>query len=321
MHDAPAIPVPAPGSHRDGQCVVSSFTSLDQSWLVKFIEHRIADKRVLRLIQKWLKAGFIEEGIWSETEQGTPQGATVSPLLANVYLHYVFDLWVHQWRGRHARGDVIAVRFADDFVMGFQYREDAEKFQDDLRERFAEFGLELNTEKSRLIEFGRFAAQRRKERGLGKPDTFEFLGFTHICAKARTGRFKLRRITSRKRMRAKLRAVKAELVYRRYQPIPEQGQWLANVVRGHLAYYAVPDNGKAIESFRFQLTRHWYMALRHRSQRTGVTWDRMNRYVDRWLPAPRILHPWPDARFDARHPRQEPSALAVHAGICAGGRQ
>ena len=296
------------------------FTSLDQSWLLRFLEHRIVDKRVLRLIQKWLKAGVVENGAWSETVEGTPQGASVSTFLANVYLHQVFDLWVQQWRGRHAHGDVIVVRFADDFVMGFQRREDAVRFQKDLHRRFAEFGLELNAEKTRLIQFGRFAASTRKERGLGKPETFDFLGFTHICTKSSNGWFKLQRITSKKRMRAKLREVKAELVHRRYLSIPEQGKWLASVVRGHCNYYAVPDNTRAIRDFRYQVVRIWLQALRHRSQRSRLTWERMYRLEARWLPTVRTQHPWPNARFDATYPRQEPSALAVHAGICAGGR-
>ncbi|MFI5004346.1 MAG: reverse transcriptase domain-containing protein [Solirubrobacterales bacterium] len=277
------------------------FSSLDHSWLGKFIEHRIADKRVLRLIQKWLKAGVIEDGVWSETQESTPQGASVSTLLANVYLHYVFDLWAHQWRSRHAHGDMVIVRFADDCVVGFEHRDDAERFQAELRGRLAEFSLELNAEKTRLIEFGRFAAQQRKARGLGKPETFSFLGFTHICGKARkTGRFKLKRITDSKRVRAKLREIKVSLIKRRHLPIPEQGRWLASVLRGHCNYYAVPDNGKALNAFRHQIIRHWLKALRRRSQRTRMTWVRMKRLADRWLPTVRILHPWPEARFDAR---------------------
>ena len=224
------------------------FSSLDQSWLVKFLEHRIADKRVPRLIQRWLRAGVIEDGVWSETPEGTPQGASISTLLSNVFLHYVFDQWVHQWRQRHARGDVVVVRFADDLVVSFQYRDDAERFWADLRERFATFGLELNDDKTKLIEFGRFA-QTREANGLGKPETFEFMGFTHICAKSRAGRFKLKRVTSKKRMRAKLHEVKAELRRRMHHPIPQQGAWLARVVRGHLAYYAVPDNSEAHRAF------------------------------------------------------------------------
>jgi group II intron reverse transcriptase/maturase len=275
------------------------FTSLDHSWLERFLGHRIADRRVLRLIQKWLRAGVVEDGRWSETDKGTPQGASVSTLLANVYLHYVFDLWVHQWRRRHARGEVIVTRYADDFVVGFQHRDDAERFWAALRGRFAKFGLGLNEDKTRLIEFGRFAAQSRAARGLGKPETFEFLGFTHISAKSQAGWFKLQRITSKKRMRAKLREVKAELMRRRHLPIAEQGRWLESVVRGHSAYYAVPDNGQAITAFRNAVTRHWRRALSRRGQRSRVNWQRMRRIANHWLPTPRILHPWPDERFDA----------------------
>jgi RNA-directed DNA polymerase len=276
------------------------FSSLDHSWLVKFLEHRIADKRVLRLIQKWLKAGVIEDGIWSKTEEGTPQGASVSTLLANVYLHYVFDLWAHQWRSQNAHGNVIVVRFADDLVVGFEYQHDAERFQADLPARLGEFALELNAEKTRLIEFGRFAAQQRQKRGLGKPETFTFLGFTHICARNRKGRFKLQRITDSKRMRTKLHEVKTELRRRMHHPIPEQGRWLSSVLRGHLNYYAVPDNSKALIAFRNQIIRHWLKTLRRRSQRTRMTWERIWRHVDRWLPTVRIQHPWPDVRYDAK---------------------
>jgi RNA-directed DNA polymerase len=275
------------------------FTSLDRSWLLKFLEHRIADRRVLRLIQKWLSAGVIENGVRSDSEQGTAQGASVSPLLSNVYLHYVFDLWADQWRRRHAHGDAIIVRFADDYIAGFEHRDDAERFLSDLRSRFAEFALELHPEKTRLIEFGRHAAQNRKARGLGKPETFEFLGFKHICARTRKGRFALKRVTSKKRMRAKLREVKAELMRRRHLPVPEQGQWLGSVVRGHCAYFAVPGNGDAIDAFRTQAARHWRVALRRRSQKTRLTWERMNRLATRWLPPARISHPWPEARFAA----------------------
>src|SRR4051794_17591 len=275
------------------------FTSLDHRWLEKFLEHRIADRRVLRLVQKWLAAGVIEEGAWTASEEGVPQGASTSPLLANVYLHYVFDLWAHQWRQRHARGDVVIVRFADDFVVGFEHRDDAERFWAELRDRLAEFSLELNAEKTRLIQFGRFAAMNRAERGLGKPETFQFLGFTHICATTKNGRFKLKRITDSKRMRAKLGKVKAELMRRRHLPIPEQGRWLASVLRGHFNYYAVPDNGKAISTFRSRLIGHWLMTLRRRSQRHRMTWKRIGRLAARWLPPARILHPWPTARFDA----------------------
>src|SRR3954453_9600150 len=275
------------------------FSSLDHHWLMKFLEHRIADKRVLRLIQKWLAAGVIEKGAWTASEEGVPQGASVSPLLANVYLHYVFDLWAHQWRQRHAHGDVVIVRFADDFVVGFEHRDDAERFWADLRDRLAGFSLELNAEKTRLIQFGRFAAMNRAERGLGKPETFQFRGFTHICATTKNGRFKLKRITDSKRMRTKLSKVKAELMRRRHLPIPEQGCWLASVLRGHFNYYAVPDNGKAISTFRSRLIGHWLMTLRRRSQRHRMTWKRIGRLAARWLPPARILHSWPTARFDA----------------------
>jgi group II intron reverse transcriptase/maturase len=296
------------------------FTCLDQGWLEKFLEHRIGDKRVLRLIQKWLKAGVIEDGSWAESDEGTPQGATVSPLLANVYLHYVFDQWAEQWRRRQAHGDMIVVRYADDFVVGFEHRGDAERFLAGLSERFAKFGLELKAEKTRLIEFGRFAAGRREERGLGKPETYDFLGFTHICGKTKNGGFKLKRITIGKRMRTKLKEVKAELMRRMHLPIPEVGRWLGSVVRGHLAYYAVPGNLDAVAAFRDQVERHWRRALSRRSQRGRMTWERARRLFDRWLPKPRVHHPYPDQRFDAQHPRQEPSAVVPLAGICAGGR-
>jgi group II intron reverse transcriptase/maturase len=276
------------------------FTGLDQSWLVKFLEHRIADKRVLRLIQKWLRAGVIEEGVWSSTEAGTAQGASVSPLLSNVFLHYVFDLWADQWRRRHARGDVVLVRFADDYVAGFEHRGDAERFLADLRDRFAQFGLELHPDKTRLIEFGRFAAQNRERRGFRKPETFDFLGLTHICAEDRHGRFKLKRVTSKKKMRAKLKAVKAEMRRRMHHPIPEQGRWLASVLQGHYGYYAVPDNSEALRGFRERVIRYWRHALSRRSQKDEITWERTRRLAARWLPEPRVLHPWPNVRFDAR---------------------
>jgi RNA-directed DNA polymerase len=276
------------------------FTSLDHGWLQRFLEHRIADKRVLRLIQKWVSAGVIEDGAWTASEVGAPQGASASPLLANIYLHYVFDRWARQWRRRHAHGDMVVVRFADDFVVGFEHQADAQRFLADLRERFAKFGLELHPDKTRLIEFGRFAAERRAKRGVGKPDTFDFLGFTHICGKTRDGRFWLKRKTISKRMRVKLAEVKDQLKRRRHLPIPEQGRWLASVVRGHLAYYAVPGNTDAVAAFRDQVRRLWYQALRRRSQRTRINWDRMSRIATRWLPPARIMHPYPEVRFDAR---------------------
>jgi len=276
------------------------FTSLDHSWVRKFLEHRIADKRVLRLIDKWLTVGVIEDGQWTAGEQGSPQGASVSPLLANVYLHYVLDWWVDWWRSRHAQGDVIIVRWADDFIVGFEDEREARQFLTELRERFAKFGLELHPDKTRMIEFGRHAAWKRAKRGLGKPETFDFLGFTHICTKSRKGRFWVKRITIAKRVRAKLREVKDQLQRRRHQPIPEQGQWLRSVVQGHLAYYAVPGNTGTVAAFRTQVTRHWLKALRRRSQRGRLTWERMNRLANRWLPPARVKHPFPDVRFTAR---------------------
>ena len=276
------------------------FSRLDHRWLERFVEHRIADKRVLRLIQKWMAAGVIEDGSWTAVDEGVPQGASVSPLLANVYAHYVFDLWAHQWRRRHARGQVVIVRFADDAVVGFEYREDAERFHADLRRRLAKFNLELAAEKTRLIEFGRFAARDRQARGLGKPETFRFLGFTHICGKARSGRFQLKRITDSKRIPAKLAALRGKIERRQHLPVDEQGRWLASALQGHYQYYAVPDNIGALHAFREQAIRYWFVALRRRSQRTTVTWERMSRLADRWLPQPEILHPWPEQRFHAR---------------------
>jgi RNA-directed DNA polymerase len=283
------------------------FSTLDHQWLERFLEHRIADRRVLRLIQKWLAAGVIEDGSWTAFEEGVPQGASASPLLANVYLHYVFDLWAHQWRTRHAHGDVVITRFADDFVVGFEHREDAERFWAELRDRLATFGLELNAEKTRLIEFGRHAARDRAARGLGKPETFRFLGFTHICGKTRkTKRFKLTRHTDSRRVRRKLLAVKREMARRMHLPIPEQGRWLASVLSGHYRYYAVPDNIEALRAFRQGLIRHWMRTLRRRSQKSRLSWERMDRLVERWLPLPRILHPWPEQRFAANTQGRSP---------------
>ena len=276
------------------------FGQLDHCWLRKFLEHRIADKRILRLISKWLTAGVVEDGQWTAGREGSPQGASVSPLLANVYLHYVLDWWADWWRGRHARGDVIIVRFADDFIVGFEDEQDARRFQGELRERLAGFGLELHPDKTRLIEFGRHAAWNRARRGLGKPETFDFLGFTHICAKSKSGRFWLKRVTVAKRMRAKLREVSDQLKRRRHEPVPVQGQWLRSVVQGHLAYYAVPGNSDAVAAFRTQVTRHWYKALRRRSQRTRLNWERMDRLAKRWLPPARVKHPFPEVRFNAK---------------------
>jgi group II intron reverse transcriptase/maturase len=282
------------------------FGQLDHDWLLRFLEHRIADRRVLRLIQKWLGAGVIEDGKWSRTERGTAQGASASPLLANVYLHYVFDLWAHQWRRRHAHGEVIIVRYADDYIVGFEHQRDAQQFLSHLRQRLAGFGLELAPEKTRLIEFGRFAARDRARRGQGRPETFDFLGFVHCCSKTKTGRFMLKRITIAKRMRTKLREVKEELRRRRHLPIPEQGRWLGSVLRGHYAYYAVPGNSDRINAFYNEVTRLWLHSLRKRSQRHRLPWTRMRRISARWLPTPKRMHPFPNARFDAKTQGRSP---------------
>jgi group II intron reverse transcriptase/maturase len=276
------------------------FNQLDHVWLRKFLEHRIADKRVLRLIDKWLAAGVIEEGEWTASDQGSPQGASASPLLANVYLHYVFDLWADWWRRRRAHGDVIIVRFADDFIVGFEHEQDARRFQAELGQRLAGFGLELHPDKTRLIEFGRHGARNRQDRGLGKPETFDFLGFTHISARSKKGHFWVKRITVSKRMRVKLSEIKVELKRRRHEPIPVIGQWLRSVLQGHMNYYAVPGNTDAVKEFRTQLTRHWFKALRRRSQRTRMNWTRMNRIATRWLPRTRTMHPFPAERLAAR---------------------
>ena len=276
---------------------------------MKFVEHRVADHRILRLIQKWLKAGVSEDGQWSESKVGTPQGAVASPLLANVYLHYVFDLWIEAWRRKVAKGDVIVVRYADDLVVGFENRTEAEQFLEAFRERLAKFGLELHPEKTRLIEFGRFAAQDRERRGEGKPETFTFLGFTHFCGKRRsTGAFTVWRKTAKKRMVAKLQAIKVELRERMHAPIAEVGAWLRKVVTGYYQYHAVPGNLDRLSVFGQRLRRLWRLTLRRRSQQP-VKWDRMIRISTHWLPAPRVLHPYPVVRFLATHPRWEPYAL------------
>jgi RNA-directed DNA polymerase len=280
------------------------FDTMDHGWMMRFLEHRIADRRILRLIRKWLRAGVSEDGTWSKTEVGTPQGAVISPLLANIYLHYVFDLWTRRWRRRSATGDMIVVRYADDIVMGFEHRADAERFLHDWQDRMRAFGLELHPDKTRLIEFGRHAIDERKRRGESKPDTFDFLGFTHLCGTTRkTGRFIVKRQTIRKRLTAKLQALKAELRHRWHTPVPQVGQWLRSVVQGWFNYHAVPGNMDSLNVFRSQVLRHWFRALRRRSQRRPMTWARFLRLVGRWIPSARILHPHPNVRFDAIHPR------------------
>jgi RNA-directed DNA polymerase len=284
------------------------FDSISQEWLVRFLEHRIGDKRIIRLVRKWLKAGVLEDGEWSVSETGTPQGAVASPLLTNVYLHYLFDLWAERWRRKKATGNVIILRFADDIVVGFQHEADARRFWEAMRVRFEQFSLALHPDKTRLLEFGRHAAANRRQRGLGKPETLTFLGFIHICGKSRRGAFQLQRKTRGDRMRAKLREIKEQLRKRMHEPIPEQGRWLKQVVTGFFAYYAVPTNAKALSAFRHYVTDHWRRTLRRRSQKDDVTWVRIRKIADAWLPQPRILHPWPDQRFAVTHPRWEPSA-------------
>jgi len=279
------------------------FDNLDIGWMLKFVQHRVADPRILRLIQKWLKAGVMEEGKWSETKRGTPQGSVISPLLANIFLHYVFDLWVDVWRKKCAQGDVIVVRYADDIVLGFQHQAEADRFLKDLRERLGKFGLELHPEKTRRIEFGRFAEQNRERRGEGKPETFDFLGFTHISGKDRNGNFSVRRKTIGKRMRAKLQEVKGQLRTRMHEPVAQTGKWLTSVVQGYFNYHAVPGNSDTLWTFRVRLARLWRTSLVRRGQRNRYTWARVDRLVTRWIPTPRILHPWPSQRFVASHPR------------------
>src|SRR5438552_5381624 len=274
------------------------FDGLSHEWLVKFIEHRVADRRVVRLIQKWLRAGVLEDGKRIRVEEGTPQGGSASPLLANVYLHYVFDLWAQAWRRKQAHGDVIVVRYADDIVVGFQSKADAEQFRAELTERMRKFHLELHPDKTRLLEFGPFAVVNRKRRGEGKPETFNFLGFTHICGKKRSnGMFTVLRQTMRKRLQAKLSEVKAELQRRWHDPIPDVGQWLRSVVGGHIRYYGVPTNRAALYTFRFQVGWLWHRTLLRRSQKARVLWDRMRRLIDRWLPPARTCHPYPLRRL------------------------
>jgi group II intron reverse transcriptase/maturase len=283
--------------------VRSFFDEVSQGWLVRFVEHRIGDPRIVRLIQKWLKAGVLEDGVVTVSDKGTGQGSVISPLLANVYLHYVFDLWADRWRRREAKGDVIIVRYADDIVVGFEHEVDARRFWDAMQKRFEEFALSLHPDKTRLIEFGGHAATRRAKAGLGKPETFNFLGFTFICGRSRAGKFLVKRKSRRDRMRARLKDIKEELRQRRHQPIPEQGKWLAQVVRGYFAYHAVPTNSASIRAFRHYVVDLWRRSLSRRSQRGRVTWQRIKQIADDLLPRARILHPWPQQRFAVRYSR------------------
>ena len=281
----------------------SFFDEVNREWLAQFLEHRIADSRILRLIQKWLKAGVLEDGVVTVGDKGTGQGTVISPLLANIYLHYSLDLWAERWRRREATGDMIIVRYADDVVVGFEHESDARRFWDAMRERLQKFSLSLHPDKTRLVEFGRFAAANRNWRGLGKPETFDFLGFTLICSKSRRGRFLLKRRSRSDRMKAKLKDVSNELRHRMHQSIPEQGKWLKQVITGYFAYHAVPTNSAALVTFRDQIIARWRWVLHRRSQKSALTWTRMTKLANDWLPKPLILHPWPNQRFAVKHPR------------------
>ena len=299
----------------------SFFDAVSQEWLIRFVEHRTGDPRIVRLIRKWLKAGVLEDGAVNVSDRGTGQGAVISPLLANIYLHYVLDLWAERWRRREATGEVIIVRYADDFIVGFEHEDDARRFMDEMRKRLEEFALSLHPDKTRLIEFGRFAAANRAQRGFGKPETFHFLGFTFICGKSRRGKFLIKRKSRRDRMRAKVQAIKQELRRRMHQPITEQGKWLKQVVQGYFNYHAVPTNRRALTAFRDEVTDCWRRTLRRRSQRAALPWDRMKHLADAWLPKPYILHLWPKQRFAVINPRWEPYAGKPHVRFCAGGAQ
>ena len=285
--------------------IKSFYDTINHTWLMEFLERRIADPRMLRLIRKWLRAGVSEDGEWSRTEVGTPQGSVISPLLSNIYLHYVLDQWVAEWRKNKAIGEVIIVRYADDFVMGFQYRREAERFLGEMKERFDQYGLEIHREKTRLIEFGRFAEANRAERGEGKPETFDFLGFTHICSRTQKGnRFTIRRKTIAKRLRTKLKEVREAIIRRRHEPVPALGKWLRSVIQGHLNYFAVPGNRKAVDRFRTEINRAWLFALRRRSQKSGnLTWDRIKRLIKTWIPTAKTQHPYPNQRLCVNYPR------------------
>ena len=294
---------------------------MSQDWLIRFAEQRVGDPRIIRLIRKWLKAGVLEDGVVNVSDRGTGQGAVISPLLANIYLHYTLDLWAVRWRQREATGDMIFVRYADDFIVGFQHDRDACRFLDEMRERLGKFALSLHPEKTRLMEFGRFAAERRQRRELGRPETFNFLGFTFICGKSRRGKFLIQRKTRRDRMRSKLKEIKQALRRRMHQDIPAQGKWLVQVVKGYFNYHAVPTNRHTLVVFRDEVTQAWRRTLSRRSQKGYIAWEQMKSIAEAWLPKPKILHLWPRQRFDVRHPRWEPYAGKPHVRFCAGGAQ
>src|SRR3979409_511642 len=299
----------------------SFFDEVSKDWLIRFVEHPIRDKRPSRVIQKGLKAGILEDGIVAVSDKGTGQGAVISPLLANIYLHYALDLWAERWRKREATGDMIIVRDADDIIVGFEHEADARRFLDEMRERLGRYSLSLHPEKTRLIEFGRHAAANRRRRGLGKPETFSFLGFIFICSKSRRGKFQIRRKSRPDRMRAKLQAIKQELRRRMHQPIPGQGKWLKQVVTGYFNYHAVPTNSRALVTFRFHVIDLWIRTLRRRGQKDRTAWERIRRLANDFFPKPRILHQWPEERFAVRHPRWEPYASIGPVRFCAGGAQ
>ena len=301
--------------------IAKFFDTVSQDWLIRFLEHRIGDKRIIRLIRKWLKAGVLEEGEIRIADVGTGQGSAISPLLANVYLHYGFDLWAERYRRREAEGDMVIVRYADDIIVGFERETDARRFLEAMRERLAQFALKLHPDKTRLIAFGRRAAGERRSRGLGKPETFNFLGFTFICGQSRKGGFLLKRKSRSDRMQAKLKAIKAGLKARMHEPVNRQGLWLRQVVKGWLNYHAVPTNFPALRAFRYHVTAQWRRSLSRRSQKDPVTWTRIAALAREWLPKPRILHPWPSLRFAVRHPRWEPYAGNPPVRFCAGGAQ
>src|SRR5712671_5871305 len=299
----------------------SFFDTVSQEWLIRFVERRIGDPRIIRLLQKWLKVGVLEDGVVTVSEKGTGQGAVISPLLSNIYLHYVLDTWADDLRRSEAAGDMIIVRYADDFIVGFQHEADARRFLEAMRARMEAYALSLHPEKTRLIEFGRFAARDRKQRGRGKPETFNFLGFTFICGKSRRGKFLIRRKTRRDRMRAKLRMIKDKLRQHMHLPIPVQGKWLRRVVTGYFNYHAVPTNSRALTLFWVEVTKRWQRTLSRRGQRGEFTWERMWKLASDWLPTPHIRHPWPNQRFAVTHPRWEPYAGKPHVRFCAGGAQ